>query len=70
MSLRMSLYNNSADFRWEVSLYRCPILLSFVCLLVRKDDIDLSSQNISTGEFIPNGSSLVQEIHNPQRHTI
>ena len=42
---------NSADFREDISLYQCPILLSFMCLLVREDDIDLSSKIINTGEI-------------------
>ena len=34
-----------------IPLYKSPILLSFLCLLVREDDIDLSRDNIDTGEI-------------------
>ena len=33
-----------------VPIHRCPILLSFMCLLAREDDIDLSNTNMHTGE--------------------
>ena len=42
---------NPADFRKDVPIYKCPILLSFMCLLVREDDIDLSDKTINTGEI-------------------
>ena len=42
---------NPADFRKDIPIYKCPILLSFMCLLVREDDIDLSSETIDTGEI-------------------
>ena len=42
---------NPADFRKDTPLYKCPILLSFMCLLVREDDIDLLSKTIHMGEI-------------------
>ena len=33
-----------------VPVHRCPILLSFMCLLAREGDIDLSNTNMHTGE--------------------
>ena len=33
------------------ALNNCPILLSFLCLLVREDQIDLSNDKINTGEI-------------------
>ena len=42
---------NPADFRKDVFLYHYPILLSFLCLLVLEDDIDLSSHSITIGEI-------------------
>ena len=45
------LHFNPADFRQDISLYKCPILLSFLCLLVREEDIDLLSTAISTGQI-------------------
>ena len=39
------------DFRKDVPIYKCPILLSFMCLLVREDDIDFLSTTIHTGEI-------------------
>ena len=41
---------NPANYATNTPLYKCPILLSFLCLLVREDDIDLSSHSIDTGE--------------------
>ena len=32
-------------------LYRCPILLSFLCILSREENIDLSGKTIDTGEI-------------------
>ena len=40
-----------ADFREDIPIYKCPILLSFLCLLVREDDIDLSHRTKHTGEI-------------------
>ena len=42
---------NPADFRQDVFLHHYPILLSFMCLLVLEDDIDLSSQAVTIGEI-------------------
>ena len=42
---------NPTGLREKISLYNCPILLSFLCILVREDDIDLSSRGIFTGEL-------------------
>ena len=42
---------NPADFRKDVFLHHYPILLSFLCLLVLEDDIDLSSHSITIGEI-------------------
>ena len=40
-----------ADFRNDVPIYRCPILLSFLCLLAREDDIDLTNKTMHVGEI-------------------
>ena len=42
---------NPTGLNEKISLYNCPILLSFLCLLVREDDIDLSSRDMCTGEI-------------------
>ena len=42
---------NPADFREDVFLHHYPILLSFLCLLVHEDDIDLSSHSVTIGEI-------------------
>ena len=42
---------NPADFRQDISLYQCPILLSFMCLLVKEDKTDLLSKETNTGEI-------------------
>ena len=42
---------NPTDRRDDVPIYKCPILLSFMCLLVNEDNIDLSDKNIHTGEI-------------------
>ena len=38
-------------FDFDESLHRCPILLSFLCLLVREEDIEKLGKSISTGEI-------------------
>ena len=38
-------------FRQDVPIQKCPILLSFICLLVREDEIDLSDKTIHIGEI-------------------
>ena len=45
------LFYNPAGYREDIVLHKCPILLSFMCLLVRHDDIDLSSETINSGEI-------------------
>ena len=35
----------------DMKLYQCPILLSFLCLLVRENSIILLDQSISVGEI-------------------
>ena len=40
-----------ADFRIDVPIHKCPILLSFICLLVKEEDIDLSDKTLHTGEI-------------------
>ena len=42
---------NPVDFRKDVPIYKCPILLSFLCLLVNEDEIDLTDKTIHTGEI-------------------
>ena len=48
--VRLVLAYNPGNFK-EIRLAKCPILLSFMCLLVREDQIDLSNDNIDTGEI-------------------
>ena len=45
------LWFSPEDFREDIPIYKCPILLSFLCLLVREDDIDLSDRTKHTGEI-------------------
>ena len=42
---------NPAGERSNVSVHNVPILLSFLCLLVREEDIDLSDQTLHIGEI-------------------
>ena len=42
---------NHTHFSKDVPIYKCPILLSFLCLLVREDDIDLSDTTMHMGEI-------------------
>ena len=42
---------NPAGGKQEVSLCKCPILLSFICILVRETALDLSDETIATGEM-------------------
>ncbi len=49
--VRSVLNFNPADFRDDVHLYQCPILLSFMCILVRETNVDLSNTTILTGEI-------------------
>ena len=50
--LKLFLNFNPAGERTDRSVHNVPILLSFLCLLVREDpDIDLSDKRISIGEI-------------------
>ena len=40
-----------ADFREDIPIHKCPILLSFICLLVKEDQIDLSDKSVDIGEI-------------------
>ena len=42
---------NPADFEEKDQLHRCPILLSFMCLLVREDEFDLAKKTTHVGEI-------------------
>ena len=42
---------NPAGERSDGSVHNVPILLSFLCLLVREDNIDLSDKSVSMGEI-------------------
>ena len=42
---------NPAGERSDVRVHNVPILPSFLCLLVREDDIDLSDQTLTVGEI-------------------
>ena len=42
---------NPTNVREDVPLYKCLILLSFLCLLAREDDIDLSDTAMHIGEI-------------------
>ena len=42
---------NPAGERSKIRVHNVPILLSFLCLLVREEDIDLSDQALSIGEI-------------------
>ena len=42
---------NPAGEKQEVELCKCPILLSFICILVRENAIDLSNKTMPTGEI-------------------
>ena len=42
---------NPAGERSDVRVHNVPILLSFLCLLVREEDIDLSDQTLTVGEI-------------------
>ena len=36
---------------WDVPMYQCPILLSFMCIFSRDEKVDLSSETISVGQI-------------------
>ena len=42
---------NPAGGKQEVALCKCPILLSFMCILVREKAVDLANKTIPTGEI-------------------
>ena len=42
---------NPTGGKQEVSLCKCPILLSFICILVREKALDLSTKTLPTGEI-------------------
>ena len=42
---------NPTGVQGEIALHTCPILLSFIYLLVQEDDIDLTDQTIHIGEI-------------------
>ena len=44
-------YGDCIDFEGFVPIYKCPILLSFLCLLAREDDIDFLNTKTHTGEI-------------------
>ena len=48
--VRQVLAYNPGDFMEKIALNNCPILLSFMCLLVREGQINLSDDEINTGE--------------------
>ena len=50
-SIEAVLNFNPQDFRNHVPIHKCPILLSFLCLLVRENAIDLSTTDMHVGEI-------------------
>ena len=42
---------NPTNLKSDAPIHRCPILLSFLCVLVREDEIDLSSSGMHIGEI-------------------
>ena len=61
-------FDPASDDTSSPSTYRCPILLSFLCLLVREGDIDLSSKGMKTGEIYTRMvRCLYKKIHNPKK---
>ena len=49
--VQMVLKFESSDYRRDKSMYKSPILLSFMCTLVRAEDVDLLNRKIQTGEI-------------------
>ena len=47
----MVLTFNPKGRKRDVPIHKCPILLSFLCLLVREGEIDLSTTNMHIGEI-------------------
>ena len=50
-SIEAVLSFNPQDFSNDVPIHKCPILLSFLCLLVREDALDLSTTGMHVGEI-------------------
>ena len=42
---------NPVNLKGDYLIYECPTLLSFLCLLVKEDDIDLKDRTIHTGDI-------------------
>ena len=42
---------NPAGSKQELALCKCPMLLSFMCMLVREEEMDLSNKTMLTGEI-------------------
>ena len=42
---------NPAGSKQKVALHKCPILLSFMCILVREKAVDLTNKTMPTGEI-------------------
>ena len=42
---------NPAGNKRDIVLSKCPILLSFMCILVRENELDLRSKTMSHGEI-------------------
>ena len=45
------LHFNPAEVNSDHPIHRCPILLTFLCLLAKEDEIDLTDKAIHTGEI-------------------
>ena len=54
-----------SDSRENFPVHKCPILLSFLCLLVKEEEINLLDTNLTIGDlYFKNGSVSLQKIHN------
>ena len=42
---------NPTNLKSDAPIHKCPILLSFLCVLVREDEIDLSTSGMHIGEI-------------------
>ena len=49
--IKTVMHFSPVDFKGHHSIHRSPILLSFLCLLIKEDDIDLTEKTIHTGEI-------------------
>ena len=57
---------NPAGSKQEVTLCKVPILLSFICILVRENALDLSDKMMPTGEIYSRMMQcLYKKIHHP-----